>query len=308
MPSVRSPALPCARASRPTATLCGGAAAALAILSLLPALLSSALASAALALCCLALIGTAAAAAVPVWALTAESAIAPHRLAPCRASALVASVGGAAFSAALPLLVPDASPTGGAAGTMAHAQLKPLGPWLLVALLAAAACAALTLSGVMRGPEMVQRLLILSLQSLDSLDDLHAIDDGHESLVGGTCASCGASATWVPSSGAQATCPSCGGSYPPATHAPSVLASSSLDETWDTARDVRQKGSIETMSTLASRPGRPASPPKPYPVDRLVRVQLASGMGVRSGGAQRPQEQPPPDGEAEQSPPAAAPR
>lgn len=231
-------------------------------LALLPASLP-AVPFASIVLAALALGGSAAAGLLPLSQILLEASTSAQRAPSMALVGALSSAMGGALALMYPLLLPD--PHGPAAPP---GPASPLAPALLLLLGAIATGCAVWLKRWMSTAEMIEHVLILSLESADEARAVETARDSYRRL-----SSAITRATRGEGDVAAGAC----------------LAEQRLLSSLETARDVRQKGSIETMSAF-THGGAAGSPPKPYAVDKLVRAQMGLGLGqpsiLRQGGSE----------------------
>mmetsp|Transcript_39714 Transcript_39714/g.98194 ORF Transcript_39714/g.98194 Transcript_39714/m.98194 type:complete len:587 (-) Transcript_39714:83-1843(-) len=196
----------------------------------------------------LALAGTAAAGALPLSQLLLESSRPRQRPTALVLGSATSAFIGCFLSLALPVMF--GSPENAA-------SMSPLVLLALLFIAVGAAAASLTLRIRMVAPEMLEHILILSLESGDELRE--AEEDENNRLLGLVAERYrpGLRFALLPSG-------------PPVNK--HVEGLSGLSES---ACDVRQKGSVESDLAVYKKTNRdaPPSPPKPYPVDKLIAAQ-----------------------------------
>lgn len=233
---------------------------ALATLALLPPAVPAA-PRVAIALAALALGGSAAAGVQPLMQILFEATTSAERSPAIVLVGALTALSGCGFGAALPLLVPNGHLSSVTTPDF-PLPVSPIAPALLITVALGAVACTVWLRRCMLRAEMVEHVLILSLESGD---EARAVETARERDVNRR------------HSGALARAPRADAGLPPDARASEQRLLSSLE----TARDVRQKGSVETMSKFA-KGGAASSPPKPYAVDRLVRTQLSCGIANTS--------------------------
>lgn len=231
--------------------LCAIGTAALALLALLPTGRPPPAAAAGCALLCVATAGAVGAAPLLLWQVVLVSSTAAQRLASSAALGVAYALAGGALTASLPLLLPDH-------GARPARALGAAG--VLVALgLCTAGCSAL-LARLMRTAEMSERVMILSLENGDAFDE----SASDLSFVGSGSGVFRKVADGWGGGGAPRVLSVPGGARPP------LVAES--------ACDVRQRGSLESLARLMMRWHAPSTPPRPYAAENLLRAQIASGL------------------------------
>lgn len=220
--------------------------------ALLPALPSAVATMAALALG-----GSAAAGLLPLLQILLESSTSQQRAPALGLIGALSSSLSCALSLAYPLLLPGARPP------EAQGAGPPAAAALLLALGLGAAACALALRRWMSSAEMMEHLLMLSLESGDEARAVEPMSqrDLYRKLSSAVAKAARSEAENA--AGARA-------------------AEQGLLAPRESACDVCQKGSVETMSGDSyARGSTPNSPPRPYAVDKLLRAQLNLGTGPR---------------------------
>lgn len=221
--------------------------------ALLPALPSAVATMAALALG-----GSAAAGLLPLSQILLESSTGQQRAPALGLIGALSSSLSCALSLAYPLLLPGARPPEAPAGAN-----PPAAAALLLALGLGAAACALALRRWMSSAMMMEHLLMLSLESGD---EARAVEPTSQRDLYRKLSSAVAKAARSEAENA----------------AGARAAEQGLLAPRESACDVRQKGSVETMSGDSyARGSTPNSPPRPYAVDKLLRAQLNLGTGPR---------------------------